>query len=324
MSISWLIKSRKGLLNDTKMVRSKIRATRMGMALACLGYMLLTVACGTQPGKVDAIWAIYYEQPQTVLVAAHRGGHIQVPENSLASIDEAIKAGAHIVELDVRQTKDSVLVLMHDKTLERTTTGEGAVLDYTYEELKAMRLTHRGEVTAHVIPTLEEALLRAKDDILVDIDFKADGMQVRFDAYRQIAALGMERQVLFFLYDYTEMPVLHAFNPRIKIMPRAYNVEQLQEIVESGLTDIIHIDASYYDDDVIREMTQSKGIRIWANALGDADLQAAGNGGNYQAFFDQMKHINVVQTDYPELMMTFLGQRGDVRADSELSERMIE
>ena len=282
--------------------------------MATLGCLLLMAACSTQPSKVDGIWAIYHEEPRTVLVAAHRGGDTQVPENSLAAIDAAIEAGAHIVELDVRQTKDSVLVLMHDKTLERTTTGTGAVLDYTYDELKELQLTHRGKATTHSAPTLEEALLRAKDRILVDIDFKADGMQTRFDAYRQIAALGMENQVLFFLYDYTEMPVLHAFNPHIKIMPRAYNMEQLQEIVELGLTDIIHIDASYYDDDIIREMTESKGIRIWANALGDADLQAAGNGGDYHELFDQMKYINVVQTDYPELMATFLRQRQEVPA----------
>ena len=302
------------MLNDTKMVANVKQKVRTVRITATLGYLLLITACGTQPSKVDGIWAIYHEEPRTVLIAAHRGGHTQVPENSLAAIDEAIEAGAHIVELDVRQTKDGVLVLMHDKTLDRTTTGTGAVLDYTYDELKELRLTHQGKATAYSVPTFEETLLQAKDRILLDIDFKADGMQARFDAYRQIAALGMESQILFFLYDYTEMPVLHAFNPRIKIMPRAYNMEELQEIVELGFTDIVHIDASYYDDDIIRDMTESKRIRIWANALGDADLQAASNGGDYQELFDQMKCINVVQTDYPELMATFLRQRREVQA----------
>lgn len=291
------------------MLSNVMQKLRIGSSIAMVGCLLLTVACSTQPSKVNRIWKIFHEEPQTILVAAHRGAHAEVPENSLASIDEAIDAGAHIVELDVRQTKDGVFVLMHDKTLERTTTGTGNLLDYTYDELKELRLMHQAKITEHVIPTLEEALLRAKDNILVDIDFKADGMQARFDAYDQIAALGMENHILFFLYDYTEMPILQAFNPHIKIMPRAYNEEQMEEIIESGMTDIVHIDASYYDDALMRELTENRGIRIWANALGDADSIASDNGGDYQQFFNQMKHINVVQTDYPKLMTVFLREK---------------
>lgn len=272
-------------------------------------YLLLlvtVVSCTVQQTRVDHIWQRYHHDRKAVLVAAHRGAHLSAPENSLLSIDKAIEAGAHIVELDVRQTKDGVFVLMHDKTLDRTTTGTGEVKDKTYEELKQIRLTNHGEATTYHIPTLEEALLQAKGRILVDIDFKADGMQARFDAYQQIAELDVTDHVIFFLYDYTEMATLHAYDPRIKIMPRAYDVEQLDEIIKSGLTDIVHIDASYYNDSLFRDINQRSPIRIWANALGAPDNEEAAGQAGYAKLFEQMQYINVVQTDFPEKMVEFI------------------
>lgn len=266
--------------------------------------------------RAQQILQIYHDQPKAVLVAAHRGGHRHVPENSLAAIDEAIAAGAHIVELDVRQTRDGVLVLMHDKDLDRTTTGTGAVKEHTFEQLKALKLTHQGAPTDHGIATLEQALWHAKDRILVDIDFKADGMEARFDAYREIDRIGVAGQVLFFCYDYNEMQALHAFNPRIKIMPRAYDLAQFKAIIDSGLTDIVHIDPSYYDAGAIAALIADKPIRIWANTLGEVDRAASGgDGAAYPAFFEQMQHVNVVQTDYPALLGGSLNQKGPPASD---------
>ncbi|MGV3762284.1 glycerophosphodiester phosphodiesterase family protein [Parapedobacter sp.] len=275
-------------------------------------YLLLPVtvaSCTMQRARVDNIWKRYHHEPQAVLVAAHRGAHVSVPENSLASIDRAVEAGAHIVELDVRQTKDGIFVLMHDKSIDRTTTGTGKIKEKTYEELSQIRLVHEGEPTAYRIPTLKEALLRAKDRILVDIDFKAEGMQARFDAYRQIADLGVTDHIIFFLYDYTEMAALHAYDPRIKIMPRAYNANQLDSIIKSDLTDIVHIDDSYYDDGLFRDITGRSPIRIWANALGVPDKAEAAGEDGYTKLFEQMPYINVVQTDFPEKMVEFVRRK---------------
>jgi len=111
-----------------------------------------------------------------VMVVAHRGYWRQAPENSIAGITKAMELGADVVEVDIRKTKDNILVLMHDETLNRTTTGTGKVADKTYEELQTLFLkAHGGQVTSHKIPTLEEAMNVAKGKILVNID-KADGL----------------------------------------------------------------------------------------------------------------------------------------------------
>lgn len=280
--------------------------------------LVLAGACGKSTEQLDRVgqlWETYHEEPHTVLVVAHRGAHTEVPENSLASIDKAVEAGAHIVELDVRQTKDGVLVILHDRTLDRTTTGAGEVSEHTYEQLKSLRLLHDGQPTAHTIPTMEEAILHAKGRILVDIDFKVDGMQARFDAFDDFARLGAEDLIVFFCYDYTELPVLHAYNPRIKVMPRAYDLAQFEEIVQSGMTDIIHIDRSYYDPESISQLVAGKNIRIWANVLGAFDEKATQEGpGAYADFLDEMMHVNVIQTDHPALLGEALSQQESLRS----------
>ena len=72
----------------------------------------------------------------TVLVAAHRGDWRNYPENSLEGINSAIEMGVDIVELDLQCTKDSVLILMHDNTLDRTTTGNNTSVNF-YRKIKS-------------------------------------------------------------------------------------------------------------------------------------------------------------------------------------------
>ena len=103
-----------------------------------------------------------------VLVVAHRGNWSIAPENSLAAIDSA---KVDIVEIDIRKTKDGQLVLMHDDTVDRTTNGTGKVKDKTLAEIKQLRLKDKdGRLTEHTVPTLEEALLAAKGQIMVNLD----------------------------------------------------------------------------------------------------------------------------------------------------------
>lgn len=110
-----------------------------------------------------------------VMVVAHRGDWHNAPENSIVAMEKAMDLGVDMVELDVRQTKDGALILMHDKTLDRTTNGAGLVADHTWEEIKKLRLrNHKGTLTKHRIPTLEDAMRFAKGRVLVNID-KGDG-----------------------------------------------------------------------------------------------------------------------------------------------------
>ena len=72
---------------------------------------------------------------KNVLVADHRGDWRNIPENSLEGICSAIDMGADIIEIDLAMTADSVLVLMHDRTVDRTTDGTGTVLSFSLVSL---------------------------------------------------------------------------------------------------------------------------------------------------------------------------------------------
>lgn len=109
-----------------------------------------------------------------VFVVAHRGDWRYAPENSIAAIEHSIAVGVDVVELDLQLTGDSVLIVMHDATLNRTTTGKGKVADWTLDSIRTLRLKNGcGIRTKHAVPTLEEALLAAKGRVLVNLD-KAD------------------------------------------------------------------------------------------------------------------------------------------------------
>jgi len=140
-------------------------------------------------------WAspVVAQPASTVAFAAHRGGALLWPENSLLAFGNAVTLGADYLELDVHVSRDGALVVIHDPTLERTTTGTGPVRERTRAELKALRLKDRdGRVTGERIPTLEEVVAIAaagRRQLLVEI--KADDRRQRYP--------GIEEQVLAIL-----------------------------------------------------------------------------------------------------------------------------
>lgn len=109
------------------------------------------------------------------LLAAHRGCWRLAPENSLGAIAKAIENRIDIVEIDVHSTRDGVLVLMHDSTVDRTTNGSGKVSKLTLAALKKLRLKEakggsRNELTSETVPTLEEAFKLGKGKIIFNLD----------------------------------------------------------------------------------------------------------------------------------------------------------
>ncbi len=107
----------------------------------------------------------------TVQVVAHRGDWHNVPENTLESIRNCIKTAIDIVEVDVRKTLDGHLILMHDTTVDRTTTGSGKVSELTLDQIKSLWLKNADNtVSQQQVPTLEAAMLLAKGKIMLNLD----------------------------------------------------------------------------------------------------------------------------------------------------------
>jgi len=115
-----------------------------------------------------------YKKKAPIIISGHRGGMMKgYPENSIESCEKTLSLMPSFFEIDPRLTKDSVLVLMHDATINRTTNGKGKVSDLTYKELQQYRLKDReGNVTPFKIPTLVEMLDWGKDKTIFNLDNK--------------------------------------------------------------------------------------------------------------------------------------------------------
>jgi glycerophosphoryl diester phosphodiesterase len=132
------------------------------------------------------------DKPATLL-AAHRGGSLLWPENSLLAFRNAVALGVDFIEFDVHLSRDGEVVVIHDPTLDRTTTGSGAVKDRSVAELKALRLKDRtGALTEETVPTLDEvAAVAAKGKRRMLLEIKVDASRARYP--------GIEEKVLAIL-----------------------------------------------------------------------------------------------------------------------------
>lgn len=143
------------------------------------------------------------------LLAAHRGGALLWPENSLLAFRSAIGLGADYVEFDVHLSRDGEVLVIHDPTLDRTTTGTGPVRERTLAELKTLRLKDRmGAVTGEPIPTLDEvAAIAARERRRMLLEIKTDEGHRRYP--------GIEEKVVAILdrHGMTASTVVMAFEP---------------------------------------------------------------------------------------------------------------
>jgi glycerophosphoryl diester phosphodiesterase len=115
------------------------------------------------------------------LVVAHRGASSTTPENTLPAFEEAARAGADVVELDVRLTRDRVPVVLHDPDVSATTDGAGQVHTLTVQEVK--RLDAGGGGSRAEVPTLEEALrVIDRSGVGVDLEIKNIPGEEAFDS----------------------------------------------------------------------------------------------------------------------------------------------
>ncbi|MDH7459932.1 glycerophosphodiester phosphodiesterase family protein [Chitinophagaceae bacterium 26-R-25] len=241
-----------------------------------------------------------------VLVAAHRGAHLEAPENSLAAFKKAIDLGIDIFEMDVRRTKDGKLVIMHDRTVNRTTNGTGRVDSLTFEEIRNLRLKFNEQLTDEKVPTLEEALMVAKGKILVDLDIKTD------EALDQIMATvkstSSENNCFFLLYEEKYVKALKAKDASFRCLMRTDNEMMVDTLLPKMKVEAVHIDPSQYNQHVVSTI-KANHARIWINSLDEVDAKAKSTGP--AAYEEVLKYgANMIQTDQPALLKSYLIKTG--------------
>jgi glycerophosphoryl diester phosphodiesterase len=247
--------------------------------------------------------------------------------------------GADIMELDLKMTKDSVLVLSHDKDVKRCTNfskvfqnepGKSAkVSELTLEEIKQLRLKRAHGVvidTLHM-PTLREALLCCKDRICVNVDQGYD----YYDAVLAITEeLGVTDQILIkgkksieevaaheaaYPHNMMYMPIVDIQKPRGEALFNSY--------LEQGVVPLAYEVCWQSNEDgafaQACERILAQGSKIWVNTIwatlcggdgndDDAAFVASDPGQVYQQYLD--KGVSMIQTDRPELLIGWLKSKG--------------
>ncbi len=137
--------------------------------------------------NVEEMYAYFRYVPGKKIISGHRGTMEQgLPENSIVAMNGVLKHTPAIFEIDPRLSKDGVPVMVHDATLDRTTTGTGKVADYTWKELKKLRLKdHEGNPTKYRINTLDEMIKWAKGKTILNLDKKDLPMEVTAEIIRK-------------------------------------------------------------------------------------------------------------------------------------------
>ncbi|MEO0647715.1 MAG: esterase-like activity of phytase family protein [Cyanobacteria bacterium J06650_10] len=158
-----------------------------------------------------------WEESYPDLVSAHRGGFATgFPENAIETFENTLTLGPALLEVDVQRTSDGEWILMHDDTLDRTTTGTGLVTETTLAEIQALNLVdNEGNVTDFKVPTLQEALTWAEGRTILELDIKTD--EFHEEVVQIISDLDAEDQARFITQDLDQATGVHNLNPEIHL-----------------------------------------------------------------------------------------------------------
>lgn len=164
--------------------------------------------------------AIAAQDPARVIpeIVAHRGSSADRPENTMASTRLAIEAGATVVEVDVRTTKDGVLVLSHDATLERMTDGRGRINDRTLAEIQELDAGAKfnPKFAGERVPTLEQVLRHCRDKIDLQFDLKERGEPYYRRIVEAIRVAGDSRRIILAVRSLEQARWLRSLLPEVR------------------------------------------------------------------------------------------------------------
>lgn len=234
------------------------------------------------------------------LVSAHRGGAFPgYPENCIATFAEVAKEMPAIIECDVRMSKDSVLVLMHDETLNRTSTGKGKIINKTYAELQELKLKDpSGKVTRYGIPTLEQALLWGKNAVIYTLDVKREvPYELLVDIIRKTQS---ETSSIIITYTANQAAAVNRLAPDLMISASIKSMDDLTRLYGLDIPDtrLVAFVGTAEPDTSLYNNLRRHGIRSILGTIGNLDKSAKKAGyQRYAEFVD--RGADILSTDHP-------------------------
>lgn len=235
-----------------------------------------------------------------IAVIAHRAGRALAPENTLAAIRNAIRIGVDYVELDIRATRDGVLVVMHDRTVDRTTNGQGAVKELDFATVRALDagIKYSSGYGGEKVPTFDDVLALCKGKVNVYVDHKEAPTDQLLAAIRKH---GMERHVVVYNSP-AALAEWKRLAPRIPVMPslpdeyrRDGGVAEFEKTLRAEVLDGNIVE---WTKDLV-DQAHALGIKVYVDNLGEND-----NGEGFRKAIAM--GVDGIQTDYPDQLAAYL------------------
>tara|TARA_R110002033_G_scaffold109399_1_gene155443 strand:- start:92 stop:964 length:873 start_codon:yes stop_codon:yes gene_type:complete len=235
-------------------------------------------------------------------ISVHRGGKglLNYPENCLESIkfiNDSINA---IYEVDVAQTKDGQLILMHDNSIDRTTTGTGKVSDLTYNELKNFNLVDDyGNETEFKIPLFSELLLWCdKNNVILTIDIKRSVKQE--DVIKALRDANAEDVSIIITYNVEQAKTAYQLAPDLLLSVSARNNEEFERLLEAEIPteNMLAFTGTRLSDVSLFKRLHDNNVVCMLGTLGNLDKSAAAKDDElYMQWKDQ--GADIMATDRP-------------------------
>jgi glycerophosphoryl diester phosphodiesterase len=236
------------------------------------------------------------------LVSVHRGGKglKNYPENTLETLQYVNDSINAIYEIDVAKTKDGVLVLMHDNSIDRTTTGTGLVSNLTAKELNAFYLIDDyGNETKFKTPLFSDVLKWSKaNNVILTVDIKRSVPQEEVIA--AINAEHAENSSIIITYNLEQARSAYRLAPELLLSVSARNVEELNRLLNSEIPtkNMLAFTGTRLSDRSLFKKLHDEDILCMLGTLGNLDKQAKAKGNNlYNKWLDD--GIDIIATDRP-------------------------
>lgn len=265
-----------------------------------LFFQIAFSGCGIQrPLAAETLHDYFRQAP---LVSAHRGGmnFPGYPENCLETFDFLLSQIPAVIEFDVSMTADSVLILLHDNTLDRTTTGTGRLTEYEWTALQSLFLkTNDGRLTSYRIPSYEQALQWTKaNNAVLTVDVKRG---VPFEkVVRLIEQYELENRAAVITYNTADALTVHRLNPRLLISATIRNFEELERINAAGIPakNLLAFTGTSEAMPELYAKLKELGIPAILGTMGNLDNSAIARGNHiYSGFIE--RGVGILATDRP-------------------------
>jgi len=206
-------------------------------------------------------------------ISAHRGFSAKAPENTLAALDAAWRAGATVAEIDVQLTRDGHVILMHDRSIDRTTNGSGLVKDLSLAEIKALDAGgwFHARFSGERVPSLEEVLQwsRGRLGLLVELkNFPYRDLPLVDKTIEVVEAHDAEDFVVLGGFDHPVLADLHRRHPEwpLEMMYQARLADPVGAARAAGAT-LISLEPEFCLEADVRKM-HAAGLSVLTTLLG--------------------------------------------------------